>query len=190
MLVRASRGDGEAVNRLFPLVYDELRGLAERALLRERCDHTLQATALVHEAYMKLVGREPVAWRDRAHFRALAAQAIRHILVDHARTKKREKRGGGRGRVPLREDMTPDRAGGVDLVALDEALHRLSNDHPRKTLVVELRFFGGLTVAETAEVLGVNARSVERDWQFARAWLFRALAEVADEAGSRGDDDE
>jgi RNA polymerase sigma factor (TIGR02999 family) len=185
ILSRASHGDNDAVNRLFPLVYDELRGLADRALLHERRDHTLQPTALVHEAYIKLIGQEAVVWRDRAHFQALAAQAIRRILVDHARTKKREKRGGGWDRVPLHGNLTVDRRGDVDLVALDELLAALTVEHPRKALVVEMRFFGGMTATEVAEVIGVNLRSVERDWQFARAWLYRGLTARA--AGATGD---
>jgi len=189
MLSRASRGDGDAMNRLFPLVYDELRGLAERALVRERADHTLQPTALVHEAYIKLIGQEAVVWRDRAHFQALAAQAIRRILVDHARTKKRDKRGGGRDRVPLHENLSIAHAGEVDLVALDELLGDLAVEHPRKALVVEMRFFGGMTANEVAEVIGVHLRSVERDWQFARAWLYRGLTEHADHPAGAGDGD-
>ena len=180
MLTRVSRGDGQAVDSLFPLVYDELRGLANRALVGERRDHTLQATALVHEVYLKLIGQQSIVWRDRAHFHALASQAIRRILVDHARTRNRDKRGGSRERVSLQGDWVPAPQPGVDLIALDEALRSLAVDHPRKALVVEMRFFGGMTVGEVAEVLGVDSRSVERDWQFARAWLFRALSERMD----------
>ena len=191
ILAEVSHGDRTAVDRLLPRVYDELRGIADRSLRNERKNHTLQATALVHEAYMKLVGRQPIAWRDRAHFFALASQAIRRILVDHARHRGREKRGGGRQRIPIdqitlatsgQSQLAGDRQ--LDVIAVDDALTRLGRDSERKAKVVELRFFGGLTVEEVAEVLGITSRSVERDWRYARAWLFRELSDEQQEQGA------
>jgi RNA polymerase sigma-70 factor, ECF subfamily len=174
-LERISAGDRRAVDQLLPVVYDELRRLAESQLQRERGDHTLQATALVHEAYMRLIGQRNVVWKNRAHFMAVAAQAIRRILVDHARARGSEKRGGGRGRMSLDSQLEYDDTQATDLVALDESLNRLMKLYPDKARVVELRFFGGLTVDDVAEVLGVTSRTVERHWQFARAWLFREI---------------
>jgi RNA polymerase sigma factor (TIGR02999 family) len=175
ILKRANQGDRSAVDQLMPLVYDELRALAETYLRQERPDHTLQATALVHEAYVRLVKQEEIEWQNRAHFFAVAAQAIRRILVDHARGRAREKRGGGCQRVALEEDIavTPERD--LDLVALDEALGKLAQLHPRQAQVVELRFFGGLGLNEVASFLGVSRRTAEGDWSMARAWLRREL---------------
>jgi RNA polymerase sigma factor (TIGR02999 family) len=177
LLHEACRGDGNAVNQLLPLVYDELRALAQRHMQGERPDHTLQATALVHEAYMRLIGQHDVDWRSRAQFFALAAQAMRRILVDHARRHTADKRGGGMQRVDL------DGADGGDLsqrsayvIAVDEALSRFAAIDAQAGRVVELRFFGGLTVEETAEVLDVSPRTVKRDWRAAKAWLARELA--------------
>lgn len=170
---------GAAVNRLFPIVYDELRALAHRYLSRERPGHTLTTTALVHEAYLKLIDQRQTDWRDRAHFFALATQAFRRILVDHARNKGRAKRGGGNSRVALDEVAEMGHGGGIDLVALDDALERLKALSERQARVVELRFFGGLNLDEVAEVLGVAASTVDGDWAIARAWLRRALR-VAD----------
>lgn len=157
------------------MVYDELRALAESCLQRERHGHTLQATALVHEAYLRLIKQEEVEWRNRAHFFAIAAQAIRRILVDHARGRQRAKRGGDRERVTLDEDVaiTPDRD--LDVVELDEALEKLAQLNQRQARIVELRFFGGLALREVAEVLGVSPRTVDGDWCMARAWLRREL---------------
>ena len=166
----------DSIDQVLPAVYDELRALAERSLRHERGDHTLQATALVHEAYLRLAKRSDVPWEDRAHFSALAAQAIRRILVDHARHRRRAKRGGQRNKLPLDAVVTVAPEPGVNLVELDEALTRFSEQEPRKAQVVEMRFFGGMTADETAEVLGVSTRSVERDWRFARVWLFRELS--------------
>lgn len=177
ILADVTAGQRGATDRLLPLVYDELRSLAAWQLQRERRDHTLQATALVHEAYVRLTGRREGHWRDRAHFFAVAAEAIRRILVDHARAKKRLKRGGGRERVPLDGVVLVTSEQEVDLVGLDGALDELARQHPRKARVVELRFFGGLTMEQIAEVLGTTLRTVERDWQFARAWLFRVLSQ-------------
>ncbi|MEW6197879.1 MAG: sigma-70 family RNA polymerase sigma factor [Planctomycetota bacterium] len=175
ILKRASSGDESAINRLLPMVYEELRALAESYLQRENPGHTLQATALVHEAYLRLVKQEDVEWQNRAHFFALAAQAIRRILVDHARGRGRAKRGGDRERVTLNEDvaLTADRD--VDLIELDAALEKLARLHERQARIVELRFFGGLTLREAAEVLGVSPRTIDGDWSMARAWLRREL---------------
>ena len=176
MLEQIRDGDTAAVDRLLPLVYDELRRLAQAKLAGERSDHTLQATALVHEAYLRLVGQQDVAWQNRAHFMAMAATAIRRVLVDHARRKGAAKRGGG----DLRVTMSLAEAAGapgedMSLIDLDAALTELAAEKPDHAQVVELRFFGGLTAAECAEVLGVTERTVERRWRFARAWLYRRL---------------
>ena len=177
MLREASGGDRDALERLLPLVYEELRRLADRKLRYERPDHTLQATALVHEAYLKLIDQSRVEWRNRAHFFAVASQAIRRILVDHARQRGAQKRGGGAEKLSLDEgfNVSVDRPD-TNLLHLDRALEKLAETHPEKVGVVELRFFGGLTNEETAEVLGVSLRSVERYWEFARAWLYRELS--------------
>ncbi|MFH1418053.1 MAG: sigma-70 family RNA polymerase sigma factor [Planctomycetota bacterium] len=180
LLKKASDGDDLAVNRLMPLVYDELRALAESCLQRERPDHTLQATALVNEAYLRLIRQEDVEWQSRAHFFAVAAQAIRRILVDHARTHQRAKRGGGRQRVRLDEDLAIRKERDIDLVALDEAMERLARLNERQARIVELRFFGGLGLKEVAECLGVSPRTVDGDWSMARAWLRRELHEGAE----------
>lgn len=167
-------GGDTVAERILPLVYDELRELAARHLRRERADHTLQPTALAHEAYLRLVNDDGVPWQDRAHFLAIAARAIRRILVEHARSRGRLKRGGGWRRVTLQDfDVMP--AGSVDAAALDDALTALAAMSERQAKVVELRFFGGLSIDQAAHVLGVSARTVEGDWRVARAWLRRAL---------------
>ncbi|HEX6189103.1 MAG TPA: sigma-70 family RNA polymerase sigma factor [Pyrinomonadaceae bacterium] len=160
---------------LVVLVYQELRRLANNYLQRERPNHTLQPTALVHEAYLRLIGQSRVRWRNRDHFIAVAAEMMRRVLVDYARTHNRDKRGGGDYKVPLAEvdHFTIDRD--VDLLALDEALQRFAEDYPRESRIVELRFFGGLSIADTARVLKLSDSTVERDWKFARAWLLRDL---------------
>lgn len=165
----------EAVNRLVPAVYDELRALAEVYMRRERRGHTLSPTALVHEAYLKLIDQSRVQWQSRAHFLAIAAQSIRRILLDHARARGRGKRGGGMERVSLSaaEPGTPQQD--LDLLALDEALERLAEHAPVDAQVVEMRFFGGLTIDEIAEVLEMNERTVRRRWNFAKAWLFEEI---------------
>jgi len=175
LLVRAREGDEEAFERVFPLVYDELRRIAGYQLRAERAGHTLQPTALVNEAYMKLVGSPGANWRDRAHFVAIAARAMRQVLVDHARKRDAAKRGGDRQQttlsgVPLGVDI-----GSEELLALDEALDRLDALDSRLRQVVEYKFFGGLTDRETAELLGVTPRTAQRDWVKARAWLYREL---------------
>lgn len=172
----AQNGPNGTLHHLLPLVYRELHGLAASALRRERCDHTLQPTALVHEAYMRLLRQSRIQWDDRAHVLSAAAQIIRHVLVDHARTRRRKKRLGDRIRVPLDESIAARCDRDVDLLALDEAIAGLAALSPRCARVVELRYFGGATAAEIATVCGVNSRTVERDWQFARAWLYRALS--------------
>ncbi|MEZ5976166.1 MAG: ECF-type sigma factor [Planctomycetota bacterium] len=161
---------------LLALVYDELRALARAYLARERGDHTLQPTALVHEAYVKLAPQR-VAWKNRAQFVGVAAGAMRRILVDHARGKNRDKRGGGVDRIDLDLALIESEGEDVDLVRLDEALSKLAELSPRQARVVELRFFGGLTVEEVAEVLEVSERTVKSEWWFARAWLHSALQE-------------
>jgi RNA polymerase sigma-70 factor (ECF subfamily) len=168
-------GDKRAADKLLPLVYDEFRALARHYLAQERHNHTLQPTALVHEAYMKLVDQTRVDWQGKSHFFAVAAQAMRRILVDHARAHQRDKRGGGRARVVLDEAVALSPQKDEDVLALDEALERLGALDPRQAKVVELRFFGGLSVDEVAEALGVSKRTVEGDWTFARAWLSREL---------------
>jgi RNA polymerase sigma factor (TIGR02999 family) len=173
-------GSAEALPRLIPLVYAELHALASRHLARERRDHTLQTTALVNEAYMKLAGQRGVDWQNRAHFFGIAAQLMRRILVDHARRDRRVKRGGGVTPVPLQVVDPPSPADGVDAYdayAIDRALTRLEAVDPQQGRVVELRYFGGMTIEEAAEVLGVSPATVKREWSVARAWLYRELAE-------------
>jgi RNA polymerase sigma factor (TIGR02999 family) len=181
-LEAAAGGNREAVEQLFPIVYDELRRLASSYLNRERAGHTLQTTALVHEAYLKLADQERAGWKTRAQFLGVAAQAMRRILVDHARTKKAAKRGGGAHGIPLDDAVALFQERAVDLVELDEAMERLRAMDEQKARIVELRFFGGLTSEEAAEVLGVSLRTVERDWAMARAWLRDQVG------GSRADD--
>jgi RNA polymerase sigma factor (TIGR02999 family) len=171
LLADARAGDGKAAERLFPVVYDRLRAIAGRLLDSERGDHTLQATALVHEAYLKLVDQQAASIQDRSHFMSVAATAMRRILVDHARTRGRAKRGGGRLSVTLDEATAAIEERAVDLVALDEALGRLEVIDEQQARIVELRFFGGLTIEETAEAVSVSVRTVNRDWTMARAWL-------------------
>lgn len=182
MLKDAGEGDGATSDRLLPLVYDELRRLAESHLRHERPDHTLQATALVHEAYLRMVDQREVEWRGRAHFFALAAQAIRRVLIDHARRHRSAKRGADRRKFSLDEALTvSNEETPTDLVALDEALHRFAERQPDRARVVELRFFGGLTIEDTARTMGVTTRTVERHWQYARAWLYRDITGEAPE---------
>lgn len=179
LLARASAGDEKAVSRLMPLVYDELRRLAAAYLRRERPGQTLQATALVHEAYLRLIGERAQRWRDKTHFLAIAALSMRQILVQRARDRKAAKRGGDPARITFDERALAapgDRAPAIDLVALDEALERLAALDPRQAKIVELRYFGGLGVEECAEVLGISPATVKRDWTLARAWLRRELA--------------
>ena len=176
LLVAWSSGDARAVDRLLPLVYDELRRLSRRYLKRERPEHTLQSAALVHEAYLRLVGKDHPQLRDRMHFFALAAQQMRRVLVDHARTHAAAKRGGGLEKIPLENTMAlaTDRAG--ELLALDEALDALAELDPRKARIVELRFFGGLTLKETADLLELSTATVNNQTRLARAWLHRYMS--------------
>ena len=175
LLQRWGDGDKQAMEALMPLVYDELRSLAKRYLVRERQGHTLETSALVHEAYVKLVGQADVRWSNRSHFYAIAAQTMRRILVDHARSHKYEKRGGGAPKVQLDEALQLGTEQPPDLIALDEALQRLAVADAQQSQLVELRFFGGFTHPEIAEVLGVSLTTVERKWRLARAWLYQTL---------------
>jgi RNA polymerase sigma factor (TIGR02999 family) len=170
------RGDPDALERLMPLLYGELRRLAAYYLRAERPDHTLQPTALVHEAYLRLADRRELHWRDRAHFFALAAQVMRHILVDHARARRTGKRGKAQTAVPLDEAADAALRLDPDLVALDDALRTLEQKDSQQSRIVEMRYFGGLTIEETAEVLGISPATVKRDWTMAKAWLRRELA--------------
>ena len=178
---RGESGAPSSVDRLFSQVYAELRKQAAAYLTRERPGHTLQATALANEAYLRLVDQTRVAWRGRTHFFAVAAQAMRRVLVDHARARLREKRGGALERVTFVEDITPARGGECsleDVIALDEALQKLSALDERQAKLVEHRFFGGLSVEEAAVELGISTRTAEGDWMHAKAWLARALTEI------------
>lgn len=175
LLAECSSGDRSAFNKLLPLVHDELHRLAASHMSRERPDHTLQTTALVNEAYLRLVGSQSPRWQDRVHFFAVASKVMRQILIDHARSRVRAKRGGGETRISLDEVAVISEEQSADLVALDEALRKLAERDQRKCEVVELRFFGGLSVEETAEVLKVTTKTVVRDWSMARAWLYREM---------------
>lgn len=171
-----SGGDREALDRLIPLVYDELRRLAGRYLRRERSDHTLSPTALVNEAYMRLVTQSDVRWQNRAHFFGVAAQLMRRILVDHARGHLASKRGGGTRRLSLEDVDSKFERPDLDLIALDDALLELAALDPQQSRIVELRFFGGLTIDETSEVVGVSPMTVKREWALAKAWLLRQVS--------------
>ena len=168
-------GDAKALDRLTPVVYDELRRMARRYIRRENPDNSLQATALVHEAYLKLVDAKVAQWQDRAHFFAVSARLMRRILVDAARTKDAAKRGGGAVRVEINESIDGAPIEDQQMLRLDDALDALAKFDPRKAQVVELRFFGGLSVEETAEVLKISEQSVLRDWKLARSWLAREM---------------
>jgi RNA polymerase sigma factor (TIGR02999 family) len=176
LLVAWSNGDESAFDKLAPLVHHELRVLARRYMRRERSDHTLQATALVHEAYIRLIDVNRVQWQNRTHFLAVAAQTMRRILVEFARQRHRQKRGGDALRVTMDAAMDVAQDQSADLVALSDALSALATFDPRMSQVVELRFFGGLTVQETADVLKVSPETVMRDWKTAKAWLLRELS--------------
>jgi RNA polymerase sigma factor (TIGR02999 family) len=178
-LIRYSSGDAAALDVLLPAVYEELRQLAAAKLRHERPDHTLQPTALAHEAFLRLVNQREVTWQNRAHFLGLAAQAMRRILADHARRHKAEKRGGDAVRVTIDGADVPAPTSNVMADELDVALEDLARLEPRHARIVELRFFGGLTIEETAEVVGVSPATVKRDWMIARAWLYRELQEGA-----------
>jgi len=177
-----SSGDHEALDRLIPIVYAELRAIAARYLRRERRDHTLQPTALVNEAYLRLIDQKQVQWQNRAHFIGVAAQMMRRILVDHAKSHNRAKRGGGAQRVSLDEAMAVSDERANDLLELDSALTALATFDDRKSRVVEMRYFGGLTVEETAEVLKVSEMTVAREWKLAKAWLYTHIEDNGEHA--------
>ena len=176
LLVELRSGNPEAEAKLIPVVYNHLHRLAAHYMRRERPDHTLQATALVNEAYLRLVSQEATSWQDRAHFFGVAAHLMRQILVDHARSRQAGKRGGPAEKLPLDEALELSPARSRELIELDDALKSLGQLDPQQARVVELRFFAGLTVEETAEVLGISPRTVKRDWSVARAWLHGELS--------------
>ncbi len=177
-----SGGDPAALDQLIPIVYDELRAVAARYLRRERQDHTLQPTALVNEAYLRLIDQKQVQWQNRAHFFGVSAQMMRRILVDHAKSHNRAKRGGGARKVSLDEAAALSQERADDIVELDEALTALAAFDERKSRVVEMRYFGGLSVEETAEVLKVSEITVARDWKLARAWLYTHIENYGEHA--------
>jgi RNA polymerase sigma-70 factor, ECF subfamily len=183
LLLAWGAGDRQALDQMLPLVYDELHRLAARYLGRERPDHTLQPTALVHEAFLRLINQRHVDWRNRAQFLGVAAGMMRRILVNHARDRAAAKRGGGAAPVSLSLVEAPSGGAEVELISLEDALARLGALDQRKAKVVELRFFGGLTMEEVAEVLEISRATVEREWSFARAWLYDAIegGKAADE---------
>jgi RNA polymerase sigma factor (TIGR02999 family) len=176
LLIDWTNGNTEALDRLMPLVYDELRRLAKRHMARERRDHTLQTSALINEAYLRLVDQKNLQWQNRAHFFAAAAQVMRHILIDHARSYHYAKRGAGAQKIPLDEAAVFTEQRAAEFVALDDALSTLAAVDPRRSQVVELRFFGGLSIEETAEVLKISAPTVQREWRAAKAWLSRFMS--------------
>ncbi len=175
LLVKWRDGEPEALDRLMPLVYDELQRLAHLYLRREREHHTLNTTALVHEAYINLIGQEDTPWQNRTHFFAVAARAMRHILIDYARRRNRVKRGGGQYHLTLDEIRLVTEDHLEDLLALDQAMTRLESVDARLCRIVECRYFGGLTIAETAEAMALSPATVKRDWNLGKAWLHRAL---------------
>ena len=178
MLIELTDGNQDVVDQILPHIYGELRRLAGSYLRRERSDHTLQPTALVHEAYMKLVDQRHVKWQNRAHFFGIAAQVMRRILMDHARKHKAEKRGGEADKLPLEDEILVVSTNRSDqLLALDEALETLAKLDPQKAKIVELRYFGGLSIEETAEVMGVSVPTINRQWRTAKAWLYGQLTD-------------
>lgn len=176
LLVRWRSGDAQALEALIPLVYNELRALAHHYLRQERSTHTLQSTALVHEAYLRLAGHQPPTLQNRSHFFGIAARVMRQILVEHARAQSAAKRGGGATRIVLDDATNVASATDIDVLRLDDALHELARMDERQSRIVELRFFTGLSIDETADVLGVSAATVSREWTTARAWLHRELS--------------
>lgn len=176
LLVDWRNGDQEALNQLMPLVYEELRRMANYYMRNERKGHTLQTSALVNEAYLRLVDHENIQWQNRSHFFGLAAQAMRRILVDHARSRNYQKRGGGAEQVSLDEAATLAEDRAAELIALDDALQELAKFDQRKSRIVEMRYFGGLSGEEVAEALGISTATVSRDWETAKAWLLRELS--------------
>jgi RNA polymerase sigma-70 factor, ECF subfamily len=178
LLLDWSNGDKSALDRLTPLIYDELHRLANFYMRKQSPGHTLQATALVNEIYIKLINTKNVNWKDRAHFFAVAAQAMRQILIDHARSHKYAKRGGDARKVELDEVAIIAQEQAAILIALDDALKSLSVIDQRKSQIVELRFFGGLSIEETAEVMKISTPTIEREWRLAKAWLYRELSQT------------
>lgn len=176
LLIAWNGGDKDALDKLLPIVYDELRRQAARYLRRERPGHTLQTTALIHEAYLRLIDQKSVHWQNRAQFFGIAAQMMRRILVDHARTKHRAKRGGSDIRVSLTDATSVTKDPDLDLVELDDALNRLAEIDPQQGKIVELKFFSGLNVEETAAALQISPATVKRDWKVAKAWLHREIS--------------
>ena len=185
MLIDWSNGNRDAAAGLMPLVYDELRRLARGYLQRERGDHTLQATGLVHEAYLRLVDQKTTTWQNRAHFFGVAAQLMRRILVDHARRHRTAKRGGDATKVEFDEALAPSASRSLDVIALDDALQDLAKLNLQHSQIVELRFFGGMTTEEVAEVLDVSPRTIQREWRMARAWLRRQIFADPQDGASR-----
>src|SRR5437588_6147845 len=175
LLLQWSNGDKAALDKLMPLIYDELRRLARHYMSRERPGNTLQTTALVNEAYLRLINRKHVHWQNHAHFFAIAAQLMRSILVDHARSHAYAKRGGGARKIALDDAMAVSQQRAADVVALDDALKRLAEIDPRQSRIVEMKFFGGLTIEETGEVLGLSPATIKREWSTAKAWLYHEL---------------
>ena len=176
LLTAWSGGDKAALDKLMPLIHQELRRIAHRYMSRERPGHTMQTTALVNEAYLKLVNREGVHWQNRAHFFAIASQLMRYILVDHARSHAYAKRGGGTQTISLDEAMVVSQERAAEVVALDDVLKQLAEIDPQQSRIVELRFFGGLTIEETAVVLSLSPATIKREWTSAKAWLYHELA--------------
>ena len=185
LLIDWSNGNRESAAGLMPLVYDELRRLARGYLERERSDHTLQPTGLVHEAYLRLVDQGTTTWQNRAHFFGVAAQLMRRILVDHARRHRRGKRGGALEKIEFDEALAPSVSRDLNVIALDDALQDLATLNPQHSQIVELRFFGGMTIEEVAEVLDVSPRTVQREWRMARAWLRRQIFGGSSDDASR-----
>ncbi len=180
LLLQWSEGDGAALDQLIPLVYPELRRMARRYMGRENSEHTLQTSALINEAYLRLVDQQAVEWKDRAHFFAVSAQVMRHILVDHARRHRSGKRGAGATHIALDDGAVIIQERAAEFVALDCALDRLAEVDARKSRIVELRFFGGLTVEETAKVMKLSPITIKREWRSARAWLIREISGETD----------
>ena len=183
LLLEWSGGNRAALDELVPVIYAEFRQLATRALSRERPNHTLQSTALAHELYLKLIDQKRTQWRDREHFFAMASQIIRRILVDHARRLHAQRRGGLETRITLDEALAPQQDRDFNLVVLDNALEALSQIDSQQARIIELRFFGGLSIEATGRILGVSPSTVNREWNLARAWLYRELSRSADAAG-------
>jgi len=176
LLIEWSNGDKAALDKLMPLIYDELRRLAHHYMSREHPGHTLQTTAVVNEAYLRLINRKRVRWQNRAHFFAIAAHLMRSILVDHARSHASAKRGGGTRTIALDEAMIISQERAAEVVALDEALGQLAEIDPQQSGIVEMRFFAGLTIEETAEVLSLSPATIKREWSMAKAWLFHKIS--------------